>query len=54
MGQYWITIKFIIMTNLCAHKEREYNGTNAGEQLPDPDLPADIRDSDTSCENSNE
>jgi hypothetical protein len=42
------------MTNLWAHKEWEYDGTYAGEQLPDPNLPADVRDGDTSRKDGNE
>ena len=40
------------VTYLWAHKEREYDGTNAGKQLPDPDLPADVRNGDASCKYS--
>jgi hypothetical protein len=43
-----------MVTNLWAHKEREYDGTNAGEQLPNPNFPADICDGDTPRKDSNE
>jgi hypothetical protein len=42
------------VTYLWAHKERKYDGTNAGKQLPDPDLPANVRNGDASCKYGNE